>query len=82
MSEESGPGARWSLLVSRAIVALRHVVVVGWIAAAVAMALTLPGLGGSADLELPLPDDAAPLAAERRSAEVFGAPSSRAPRWS
>ena len=38
------------------------------------MALTLPGLGGSGDLELPLPDDAAPLAAEARSAEVFGAP--------
>jgi RND superfamily putative drug exporter len=74
VSEESGPGARWSLLVSRAIVALRHVIVVGWIAAAVAMVLTLPGLGGSADLELPLPDDAAPLAAEQRSAEVFGAP--------
>ena len=47
MSEESGPGARWSLLVSRAIVALRHVIVVGWIAAAVAMVLTLPGLGAS-----------------------------------
>ena len=75
MSEPTGPGPRGgALLFSRAVVALRHVVVVGWIAAAVAMALTLPGLGGSADLELPLADDAAPLAAERRSADVFGAP--------
>lgn len=75
MSQRTGPDARrGALLFSRAIVALRHVIVVGWIAAAVAMALTLPGLGGSADLELPLPDDAAPLAAEQRSAEVFGAP--------
>ncbi|HEX2503157.1 MAG TPA: MMPL family transporter [Miltoncostaeaceae bacterium] len=75
MSERTGPDARrGALLFSRAIVALRHVVVAGWIAAAIAMALTLPGLGGSADLELPLPDDAAPLAAEQRSAEIFGAP--------
>ena len=47
--------------------------VVGWIAAAIAMALTLPGARRPADLELPLPDDAAPLAAEQRSAEIFGA---------
>ncbi len=76
MSERTGsdaPGAG-AMLFSRAVVALRHVIVAGWIAAAVAMALTLPGLGGSADLELPLPDDAAPLAAEQRSAEIFGAP--------
>src|SRR5262245_36441055 len=38
------------------------------------MALTLPGLGGASDIELPLPDDAAPLRAEQRSAEIFGAP--------
>ncbi len=75
MSDRTTPDPRGAApLFSRAIVALRHVVVVGWIAAAVAMALTLPGLGGSADLDLPLPDDAAPLAAEQRSAEIFGAP--------
>ena len=65
MNERSGPDAReGAVLVSRAIVAMRWVIVVGWIVAAVAVALTLPALGGSGDLELPLPDDAAPLAAE------------------
>lgn len=59
---------------SRAVVALRYVVVLGWIAAAVAAVVYLPALGGSGELDLPLPDDAAPLAAEARSAEVFGAP--------
>jgi RND superfamily putative drug exporter len=62
------------MLFSRGVVALRHVVVVGWIAAAVLMALTLPGLGDSGDLEPPLPDRAAPLTAEQRSADVFGTP--------
>ena len=76
MSDRTGPDARGpALLASRAIVTLRHLVVVGWIAGAVAMALTLPGLGSSGQqLDLPLPDDAAPLAAEQRSAEIFGAP--------
>ncbi len=59
---------------SRAIVALRHLVVLGWIAAAVAAVVYLPALGGSGGLDLPLPDDAAPLSAEARSAEIFGAP--------
>jgi putative drug exporter of the RND superfamily len=36
------------------------------------MVMTLPGLRGPTAPELPLPEDAAPLAAERRSAEVFG----------
>jgi RND superfamily putative drug exporter len=76
VSDRSGPDARGpALLASRAIVTLRHLVVAGWIAAAVVMALTLPGLGSSGQqLDLPLPDDAAPLAAEQRSAEIFGAP--------
>jgi len=59
---------------SRVIVALRHVVVLGWIAVAVAAVVYLPALGGSGELDLPLPDDAAPLSAEARSAEIFGAP--------
>ena len=76
MSEVSGPdGGRGAVAVfNRAIVALRHVVVLGWIAAAVAAAVYLPALGGSGELDLPLPDDAAPLAAEQRSAEIFGSP--------
>jgi putative drug exporter of the RND superfamily len=59
---------------SRAIVVLRHLVVLGWIAAVVAAVVYLPALGGSGELDLPLPDDAAPLTAEARSAEIFGAP--------
>ncbi|MGD9573170.1 MAG: MMPL family transporter [Thermoleophilia bacterium] len=59
---------------SRAIVALRHVVILGWIAAAVAAVVYLPPLAGSGELDLPLPADAAPLEAEARSAAIFGAP--------
>ncbi|WP_217913993.1 MMPL family transporter [Miltoncostaea marina] len=59
---------------TRAIVALRHVVVLAWIAAAVAAVVWLPPLGGSDGTDLPLADDAPPLEAERRSAETFGAP--------
>jgi RND superfamily putative drug exporter len=59
---------------SRVIVALRHLVVVGWIAAAVAASVMLPGLGDTGELALPLPDDAAPLQTEARSAEIFGSP--------
>ncbi len=73
MDQEEGAG-RIAGGVSRAVVALRHVIVLGWIAAAVAAVMYLPALGGSGELDLPLPDDAAPLAAEARSAEVFGAP--------
>ncbi|MGE3234405.1 MAG: MMPL family transporter [Thermoleophilia bacterium] len=61
-------------MASRVIVALRWLIVVGWIAGAVIATIMLPGLGGSGDLELPLPDDAAPLQAEARSAEIFGSP--------
>jgi RND superfamily putative drug exporter len=59
---------------SRAIVALRHVIVLGWVVGAALAVVYLPGLGDSGDLDLPLPDDAAPLAAEARSAEIFGVP--------
>src|SRR5689334_7608859 len=61
-------------MASRVIVALRWFVVAGWIAGAVIATIMLPGLGGSSDLELPLPSDAAPLKAEARSAEIFGSP--------
>ena len=59
---------------SRAIVALRYPIVLAWVAAAALAFVYLPGLGGTGDLDLPLPDDAAPLAAEARSAEIFGFP--------
>lgn len=72
---EPGPDARGpAAIASRVIVALRHLVVLAWIAAAVAASAMLPGLVGSGELSLPLPDDAAPLRAEARSAEIFGAP--------
>ena len=45
-----------------------------WIAGAVVASMMLPGLGDSSELALPLPDDAAPLQTEARSAEIFGAP--------
>jgi RND superfamily putative drug exporter len=59
---------------SSAVVALRHVIVLLWLAAAVVAVVHLPALGGSGELDLPIPDDAAPLVAEARSAELFGAP--------
>ncbi len=75
MKSEPGPDARGpAVLASRVIVALRWSVVAGWIAAAVAATMTLPGLEESGELTLPLPGDAAPLRAEVRSAEIFGAP--------
>jgi RND superfamily putative drug exporter len=73
--QPSGPEPRGpAAIASRVIVALRWLVVAGWIAAAVAATIMLPGLGDSSDLALPLPDDAAPLRTEARSAEIFGAP--------
>ena len=74
MDEETGSRGGVAGAFSRVLVALRHVVVLAWIAAAVAAVVYLPALGGSGKLQLPIPDDAAPLTAERRSAEIFGAP--------
>ncbi len=59
---------------ARVIVALRWVVVVGWVAAAVAATVLLPPMQGSAnDIEALGADDAS-FAAERRSLELFGFP--------
>lgn len=75
MNEEPGPVPRGpAAFASRVIVALRWFVVAGWIAGAVIATIMLPGLGGSSDLELPLPSDAAPLKTEARSADIFGSP--------
>ena len=58
------------------VVRLRHVIVVAWIAAAVAAAVALPNLreaqtGSFGDL---VPDDAEAIDAELRSNELFGFP--------
>jgi RND superfamily putative drug exporter len=75
VTSEPGPESRGpAFLASRAIVALRWLLVAGWIAGAVVATLMLPGLGDSSDLALPLPDDAPPLQTEARSAEIFGSP--------
>ena len=59
---------------ARVIVALRWVIVVGWVAAAVAATVLLPPMQGSAnDIEALGADDAS-FAAERRSLELFGFP--------
>jgi RND superfamily putative drug exporter len=60
--------------VNGVFVALRHVIVLGWIAAAAAAIVHLPAMGGAGDLGLPLPDDAAPLVAEERATDAFGYP--------
>ena len=75
MKASPGPEARGpAVIASRVIVALRWLVVAAWIAAAVAASMMLPGLGDQSELALPIPDDAAPLQTEARSAEIFGAP--------
>ncbi len=75
MEAAPGPEGRGpAVMASRVIVALRWLVVAAWIAAAVVASMMLPGLGDTGDLALPLPDDAAPLTAEARSAEIFGSP--------
>ena len=59
---------------ARVIVALRWVIVVGWVAAAVAATVLLPPMQGTAnDIEALGADDAS-FAAERRSLELFGFP--------
>ncbi len=60
----------------RLVVRLRYLVVAGWLAAAVASVLFLPGLGGSEPAELGglVPADARALAVERHSFEYFDVP--------
>ncbi|HVM16958.1 MAG TPA: MMPL family transporter [Gaiellaceae bacterium] len=59
-----------------AVVALRHVLVLGWIAAAVVAHLTMPGAGEAraGALGSLVPEDAAALETHRRSAELFAFP--------
>jgi putative drug exporter of the RND superfamily len=58
------------------LVGLRHLVVAAWIAAAVVVASSMPGLGSGEALELGglLPDDSPAIRAEKRSNEIFDVP--------
>ena len=58
------------------VVGLRHVIVLAWIAAAVAATLYLPGLGGAASSPLGdlVPKDAEATAVAERSTRMFGTP--------
>jgi RND superfamily putative drug exporter len=60
---------------ARIVVALRFVIVVGWIAAAVAAALLLPSLSsaGGSPLGDIVPSESAALDAQQRAFELFGA---------
>jgi RND superfamily putative drug exporter len=59
-----------------AVVRLRHLLLAGWIAAAVATTLYLPGLGSGEPLELGglIPDDSPAIEAGARSNELFSVP--------
>jgi RND superfamily putative drug exporter len=64
-------------LYTRALIAARWPVVLGWIAAAVAAWAFLPVLGaGSAPVDDIVPADASAVATQIRAAELFGVPSS------
>ncbi|MFL5844229.1 MAG: MMPL family transporter [Solirubrobacteraceae bacterium] len=69
----TGPIARGA---GRAIVALRWLVVVAWVAGAVAAVLFLPSLGGAgaSPLDDIIPADSPSLHASERATELFGAP--------
>ncbi len=58
------------------VIRLRWLVVIGWVAAAVAASVWLPGLGSSKEASLGglVPSDARALATERRSFEHFDVP--------
>ena len=61
---------------SSVVVRLRHLVLAGWIAAAVATTVYLPGLGSGEPLELGglIPDDSPAVQAGARSQELFAVP--------
>ncbi len=59
---------------ARVVVALRWLVIAGWVVAAAASAILLPPLGASGDDLEQLGADDASLVTEQRSAEVFGFP--------
>ena len=79
-SGTEGPPPRRSLSVriwhgyARAVVALRWVLITGWVAAAIASAVLLPPLGTTQDDLEALGAGDASLAAEQRSSEIFGFP--------
>ncbi|HSE82366.1 MAG TPA: MMPL family transporter [Gaiellaceae bacterium] len=65
-----------SRIFSSAVVRLRYLVLAGWIAAAVATTVYLPGLGSGEPLELGglVPDDSPAVQAGVRSQELFSVP--------
>ncbi len=75
-SDRPGHRARVPKLFASVVVRLRHLVVAAWIAAAVLVAVYLPGLGAGDAIELGglIPDDSPALQAEQRAAELFSVP--------
>ena len=75
-SHRSGHRASVPRVFASVLVHLRHLVVAAWIAAAVAVALYMPGLGSGEALELGglIPDDSPAIQAEKRSNELFDVP--------
>lgn len=65
--EVAGPIARW-------VVRLRVLVLLGWVGAAVAMALLLPGTSGGAAVSGLVPDDAPAVRVEQETLDEFGFP--------
>jgi RND superfamily putative drug exporter len=75
MDERHDDGRRWARGLAAVVVALRWLIIPAWIAAAVAAALYLPGLGGEAsDASGLVKTDSTAIAAEARSPELFGTP--------
>src|SRR5690349_18505537 len=75
MAERHDEGRRWARWLATAVVALRWLLVPAWIAAAVAAALYLPGLGGAAsDASGLVKADASAITAQARSPKLFGTP--------
>jgi putative drug exporter of the RND superfamily len=75
-SRRSGDDASVPRVFASVLIGLRHVVVAAWIAAAVAVAVSMPGLGSGEALELGglLPDDSPAIDAEERSSRIFDVP--------
>src|SRR4051812_25353325 len=76
MQPRDGEGSRLAGAFARAVVALRWLIPLGWVAAAVAATLALPQLGSddSGSLDDLVPSDSEAARAAAVAAEEFGAP--------